>query len=73
MVKKVSLFEYINLIEKNLKKRAKKKFLPLQKGDVIKTHSSTKLLRKDYGYVSKTSVKKGVKKFINWYLSHYEK
>ena len=29
--KKVSLFEYINLIEKNLKKRAKKKFLPCKK------------------------------------------
>ena len=69
--KKVSLIEYIKLIEKNLNKKAKKKFLPLQKGDVIKTHSSTKLLRKDYGYVSKTSVTNGVKKFINWYLSYY--
>ena len=69
--KKVSLFNFIKLIEKNLKKKAKKKFLPLQKGDVIKTHSSTKLLKKDYGYVSKTSVREGVKKFINWYLSYY--
>jgi len=70
--KKVSLMEYIKLIEKNLNKKAKKKFLPLQKGDVIKTHSSTKLLRKDYGYISKTSVSHGVKKFINWYLSYYK-
>lgn len=69
--KKVSLIEYIKLIEKNLNKKAKKKFLPLQKGDVFKTHSSTKLIRKDYGYVSKTSVANGVKKFVNWYLSYY--
>ena len=65
------LFNFIKLIEKNLKKKAKKEFLPLQKGDVIKTHSSTKLLKKDYGYVSKTGVREGVKKFINWYLSYY--
>ena len=69
--KEVSLFNFIKLIEKNLKKKAKKEFLPLQKGDVIKTHSSTKLLKKDYGYVSKTGVREGVKKFINWYLSYY--
>ena len=70
--KKVSLIEFIKLIEKNLNKKAKKKFLPLQKGDVFKTHSSTKLLKKDYGYVSKTSINNGVKKFINWYLSYYQ-
>ena len=69
--KKVTLMEYIKLIEKYLNKKAKKRNLPLQKGDVIKTHSSTKLLRNDFGYVSKTSVEKGVKKFIDWYLSYY--
>ena len=70
--KKVSLFDYIKLIETNLNKKAKKKFLPLQKGDVIKTHSSTKLLKKDFGYIPKTSVGNGVKKFINWYLLYYK-
>ena len=50
MAKKFQLFDYIKLIEKNLKKKSKKKFLPLQKGDVIKTHSDTKLIKKDYGY-----------------------
>ena len=70
--KKISLMEYIKLIEKNLNKKAKKKFLPLQRGDVIKTHSSTKLLKKDFGYVSKTTVSHGVKQFINWYTSYYK-
>ncbi len=70
--KKVALMNFIELIEKNLNKKAKKKFLPLQKGDVIKTHSSTKLLKKDFGYVSKTGVSYGVKQFINWYLSYYK-
>ena len=40
--KKIRLLKYVQLIEKNLNKKSKKKFLPLQKGDVIKTHSETK-------------------------------
>ncbi len=70
--KKISLMEYIKLIEKNLNIKAKKNFLPLQKGDVIQTHSSTKLLKRDFGYIPKTSVSLGVKKFIKWYLSYYK-
>ena len=42
--------------------------MPTFKADVIKTHSSTKLLKRDYGYISKTSVSEGVNKFISWYL-----
>ena len=52
--KKIKLLKYIQLIEKNLNRKSKKKFLPLQKGDVIKTHSDTKLIKKHYNYQSKT-------------------
>ena len=31
-------------------KKSKKRFLSLQKGDVIKTHSDTRSLKKDYNY-----------------------
>ena len=69
--KKIKLLKYIQLIEKNLDRKSKKKFLPLQKGDVIKTHSDTKLIKKHYNYQSKTEVSYGVKKFIEWYLSYF--
>ena len=69
--KKIKLLKYIQLIEKNLKRKSKKKFLPLQKGDVIKTHSDTKLIKKHYNYQSKTEVSYGVKKFIEWYVSYF--
>ena len=42
-----------------------KKFLPLQKGDVIKTHSDTKLIKKHYNYHSKTEVSYGVKNLLS--------
>ena len=70
--KKVKLIKYIQLIEKNLNRKSKKKFLPLQKGDVIKTHSDTKLIKKHYNYKSKTEVSYGVKKFIEWYISYFK-
>ena len=69
--KKIKLLKYIQLIEKNLDRKSKKKFLPLQKGDVIKTLSDTKLIKKHYNYQSKTEVSYGVKKFIEWYLSYF--
>ena len=37
--------KYINLLEKYLGKRAKTKKLPLQKGDILETFSSTKNLK----------------------------
>ena len=41
--------------------KAKIKKLPLQSGDIIKTHSSIKKIKKFYGYNPKTSYKEGVK------------
>ena len=70
--KKIKLLKYIQLIEKNLNRKSKKKFLPLQKGDVIKTHSDTKLIQKYYNYQAKTEVSYGVKKFIEWYVSYFK-
>ena len=70
--KKIKLLKYIQLIEKNLDRKSKKKFLPLQKGDVIKTLSDTKLIKKHYNYEAKTEVSYGVKKFIEWYVSYFK-
>ena len=70
--KKISLMKYIELIEKNLMKKSKKRFLSLQKGDVIKTHSDTSLLKKEYDYYPNTSVEIGIKKFVEWYVSYFK-
>ena len=39
------------------------------KADVLKTHSSTKKLKKSINYVPNTDLKIGIKKFVNWYKS----
>ena len=69
--KKVLLSDFINAIEKKLGKKAIKKFLPMQKGDVHSTLSDTKLLRRITGYNPKTNYQDGIKKFLNWYLDYY--
>jgi UDP-glucuronate 4-epimerase len=71
--KKISLINFINTLEKELKKKIKKNYLPMQKGDVHSTLSDSTLLKKITGYNPKTNYKNGIRKFITWYLSYYKK
>ena len=71
--KKIYLLDFVNTLEKELKKKAKYKYLPMQKGDVHSTLSDCTLLKKLTGYNPKTSYKTGIKKFVEWYLSYYKK
>ncbi len=70
--KPITLKKYILLIEKNLKIKAKKKYLPLQAGDVEKTHSNTNLLKKEINFIPKTKPEKGIFNFVKWYLEYYK-
>ena len=67
----VNLMDYITFLEKALGKKAKKKYLKLQPGDVEKTYADVSDLVKDFKYRPKTSVKNGVQKFVEWYLDYY--
>ena len=69
--KKVYLLNFIKQIELELGKKARRNYMPLQKGDVKETLSNTNLLKKITGYNPKTNYKSGVKEFINWYKKYY--
>lgn len=69
--KPINLNKFINLIEKNLGKKAKKDLLPMQKGDVVQTCASILKAKKILGYTPKTSIEKGISNFINWYKEYY--
>ena len=66
------LLEYLKHIEKNLNKISKTKKLPLQVGDVVKTHSNINKLKKYTGYKPKTNIKNGISRFIEWYKDYYK-
>jgi UDP-glucuronate 4-epimerase len=67
----VKLMDYVREIEKNIGKKAEINFLPLQAGDVVKSHADVDPLVNDFGYAPKYSVKYGIKNFVEWYLDYY--
>jgi len=69
--KKVFLLDFIKQIEKELGKKAKRNYMPLQKGDVKQTLSSTNLLKQITSYNPRTNYKLGIRKFLNWYIDYY--
>ena len=69
--KPVNLMNFITSIENNLGKKAKLEFLPMQKGDVKKTHSSVHKLFLKTGFKPKISVDQGVKEFVKWHNEFY--
>ena len=69
----VKLMDFIEEIEYNLKKVAKKEMLPIQPGDVEKTWADVDQLIKDYDYQPNTPIKEGVKSFIDWFKNYYSK
>jgi UDP-glucuronate 4-epimerase len=67
----VKLLDFIEEIEKNLGKVANKTMLPMQPGDVERTWADVDQLIKDFDYRPDTSIKVGVKSFIDWYKGYY--
>lgn len=65
---KVKLLYLISLLEKFLNKKAKIKFLKLQKGDVVRTLADNKKLKKMITFVPKVKIEDGLKKFCEWFL-----
>ena len=70
--KKIYLLNFINTLEKELGKKIKRRYMPMQKGDVHSTLSDSSLLKRITGYNPRTNYKLGIKKFINWYLNYYD-
>lgn len=66
------LLEYIETVEKHTGKKAKKKMLPMQPGDVVRTVADIKRLRK-LGWKPTTRIDQGIKSFVHWYKEYYQK
>lgn len=68
----INLMDYIEAIENELGKRAEKKLLPLQDGDVPNTFADVQDLYNTINFKPQTSYKVGVSNFIKWYLDYYK-
>jgi UDP-glucuronate 4-epimerase len=68
--KEETLMKYIQVLEDNLGKKAKKNMLPMQPGDVPKTVADIKKLRR-LGWKPKTRIEEGIRNFVQWYKQYY--
>ena len=68
----IELSRFIEIIEEKLGKKAEKKFLPLQDGDVPENYANVDDLMREIDFKPSTPVETGVGKFIDWYLEYYK-
>ena len=68
----VRLLDFIACIEDALGKKAEKRLLPLQDGDVPATYANTDALSDWVGFVPGTSVQDGIGRFVAWYRDYYK-
>lgn len=68
----VELMDYITALEEALGIEAKKNMMPMQAGDVLETSAETQPLYDLVGFRPETSVKDGVKNFVEWYRKFYQ-
>lgn len=67
----VNLEYMIDLLEKNLAVPVKKKYLPMQDGDVPSTWSDIEYSKQKLHWTPKTSLEDGVAKFCEWFKKYY--
>lgn len=61
----------IELLEKELQKKAIINYLPMQKGEVIETFADISKSQKELNFNPNFSIELGIKKFLDWYLNYY--
>jgi len=68
----IELMKFIEVLEGCLGKKAEQNLLPMQPGDVHETCADVDDLI-NIGFKPSTPIEKGIKKFVEWYLSYYSK
>lgn len=67
------LIDYLTFLEKEIKCKFKKKYLPPQTGDVKKTFASINKIKKIIKFIPRINLKTGITKFVVWYKKYYNK
>ncbi|HEX6928554.1 MAG TPA: NAD-dependent epimerase [Gammaproteobacteria bacterium] len=67
----VELLDFIALLEDRLGRKAEKRLLPMQPGDVPETFADIEHLSADVGFKPVTPIEKGIGHFVDWYRDYY--
>ncbi|HEX9155623.1 MAG TPA: NAD-dependent epimerase/dehydratase family protein, partial [Nitrospira sp.] len=68
----VELLHFIEVLEQALGKKAEKKLMPLQPGDVPATYADIDDLARDVGFAPATPIEEGIPRFVKWYREFYK-
>ena len=64
-------YDFIKIIEKELDKKAKIIFRPMQRGDVKETKANNQKVINFTGYKPVIGIEEGISNFIKWYKEYY--
>lgn len=67
----ITLIHLIDVIERNLGKKAILNQLPMQQGDVNRTYADISKARTEIGYNPEFDFETGIKRFIDWYKNAF--
>jgi UDP-glucuronate 4-epimerase len=67
----VELLRFIEIIEENLNKKAIRKLMPIQPGDVPATYADVEDLINAVNFKPNTPIEVGIGKFIEWFKKYY--
>lgn len=70
--KPVKLLDFIQALEDNIGKKAKREMMSMQPGDVKSTWADTSNLERDYGYRPITPIDRGIAQFTSWYKGYFK-
>jgi UDP-glucuronate 4-epimerase len=67
----VKVSRFIEVLEDALGRKAERRILPMQPGDVAATRADTEALRRDIGFSPTIPIEEGVPRFVRWYREFY--
>jgi UDP-glucuronate 4-epimerase len=67
----VPLMGFVHALERSLGRRARRRFLPMQPGDVPATHADVEDFWRLTGFRPATRIEDGVQRFAEWYRQYY--
>ncbi len=71
--KKISLMNFIEILENELGEKSNKIFVKMQKGDIQSTSAETECIEKWTDFKPNTNLEKGIKEFASWFKSYYQR
>jgi UDP-glucuronate 4-epimerase len=67
----VPLMEFVHALESAFGRRARKRFRPVEPGDMLRTHADVSALERVTGFRPSTPLATGVAKFAEWYGDYH--